>query len=84
MHTSFAAVLAFALAASLPAVAQTGTQPAPATTGTARPARGPEQSSVPTAAPPATPQQITGAQNQDPKIKQMNEGERAKVEKEGK
>jgi hypothetical protein len=51
----------------------------------ARPARGPqEQSSVPTAAPPATPTQTTGATNQPPVVKEMNVEEQKKVEKEGK
>jgi hypothetical protein len=56
----------------------------PATTAT-RPAKaGPEQTSVPNAAPPATTTQTTGATNQDPKIKEMNEDEKKKIEKEGK
>jgi hypothetical protein len=56
----------------------------PATTAT-RPAKaGPEQTSVPNAAPPATTTQTTGATNQDPKIKGMNEDEKKKIEKEGK
>lgn len=51
----------------------------------ARPARGPqEQGSVPTAAPPATPTQTTGATNQPPVVKEMNAQEHKKVEKEGK
>ena len=51
----------------------------------ARPARGPqEQTSVTTAAPPASTAQPTGATNQPPAVKQMNEEERKKVEKEGK
>ena len=50
-----------------------------------RPAKaGPEQTSVPNAAPPATTTQITGATNQDPKVKKMNDDESKKVEKEGK
>jgi hypothetical protein len=56
----------------------------PDTTAT-RPAKdGPEQTSVPNAAPPATTTQTTGATNQEPKIKQMNEEEKKKVETEGK
>jgi hypothetical protein len=56
----------------------------PDTTAT-RPAKeGPQQTSVPNAAPPATITQTTGASNQDPKIKAMNEEEKQKVEKEGK
>ncbi len=51
----------------------------------ARPARGPqEQSSVSTNAPPASTTQPTAATNQPPAVKQMNEDERRKVEKEGK
>ena len=51
----------------------------------ARPARGPqEQSSVSTNAPPATTTQPTGSTNQPAAVKQMNEEERKKVEKEGK
>jgi hypothetical protein len=56
----------------------------PDTTAT-RPAKaGPEQTSVPNAAPPATTTQTTGATNQDPKVKEMNEEEKKKIEKEGK
>ena len=51
----------------------------------ARPARGPQsETSVSTAAPPATVTQPTGATNQPPAVKQMNEEEKQKVEKEGK
>jgi hypothetical protein len=51
----------------------------------ARPARGPQsESSVSTNAPPATTTQPTGATNQPPVVKQMNEEEKQKVEKEGK
>jgi hypothetical protein len=51
----------------------------------ARPARGPQsESSVPTPAPPASTTQTTGATNQPPAVKQMNEEEKQKVEKEGK
>jgi len=51
----------------------------------ARPARGPQSdSSVSTNAPPATTTQPTGATNQPPLVKQMNEEEKQKVEKEGK
>jgi len=50
-----------------------------------RPAKaGPEQTSVPNAAPPATTTQTTGATNQDPKVKKMNDDESKKVETEGK
>jgi ABC-type phosphate/phosphonate transport system substrate-binding protein len=51
----------------------------------ARPARGPQsESSVTTGAPPASATQTTGATNQPPVVKQMNEEEKQKVEKEGK
>ena len=50
-----------------------------------RPAKtGPEQTSVPNASPPATTTQTTGATNQEPKVKEMNEEEKKKIEKEGK
>ena len=51
----------------------------------ARPSRGPQSdTSVSTAAPPASTTQPTGATNQPPVVKQMNEEEKQKVEKEGK
>ena len=51
----------------------------------ARPARGPQsETSVTTGAPPASTTQTTGATNQPPVVKQMNEEEKQKVEKEGK
>ena len=51
----------------------------------ARPARGPQsETSVSTNAPPASTTQTTGATNQPPAVKQMNEEEKQKVEKEGK
>jgi hypothetical protein len=54
-------------------------------TDATRPSKtGPEQTSVPNAAPPATTTQITGATNQEPKVKEMNEEEKKKIEKEGK
>jgi hypothetical protein len=50
-----------------------------------RPAKnGPEQTSIPNTAPPATAAQTTGATNQEPKVKEMNEDEKKKIEKEGK
>jgi hypothetical protein len=45
---------------------------------------GPEQTSIPNASPPATTTQTTGATNQEPKVKEMNEEEKKKIEKEGK
>ena len=54
-------------------------------TNAARPAKaGPEQTSVPNAAPPATTTQTTGASNQSPTVKKMNEDEKKKIETEGK
>ncbi len=61
--------------------AQTNSPSATAT----RPAKQPqEQSSVPNNAPPATTTQTTGEAPRDPTVKQMNEKEKAKVEREGK
>lgn len=77
---SFAAVMAM----SLSAAAQTGTPAGPGAAAAARPTRGPEQTSVPNAAPPASLDQATTAKNQDPTVKQMNESERKKVEVHGK
>ena len=45
---------------------------------------GPEQTSIPNASPPVTATQTTGASNEEPKIKEMNEEEKKKIEKEGK
>jgi hypothetical protein len=54
-------------------------------TNAARPAKsGPEQASVPNSNPPVTATQTTGATNQEPKVKAMNEDESKKIEKEGK
>jgi hypothetical protein len=75
MKTLFAAALTLLAA---PAFAQGGTAN--------RPAREPAgQTSLPNSAalPPSTTQ-ATGATHQDPVVKQMNEAEKAKVEKEGK
>jgi hypothetical protein len=56
----------------------------PDTTATRPATAGPQQTSVPNAAPPATTTQTTGATNQEPKVKEMNEEEKKKVETEGK
>jgi hypothetical protein len=56
----------------------------PPTTATRPAANGPDQSSTPSAAPPATRTETTGQSAQDPKIKEMNDRERSKVEREGK
>jgi cytoskeletal protein RodZ len=45
---------------------------------------GPEQTSVPNDAAPATTTQITGSTDQEPKVKEINEEEKKKIEKEGK
>jgi hypothetical protein len=45
---------------------------------------GPEQTSIPNTSPPATVGQTTGATDQEPKVKAMNEEEKKKIEKEGK
>ena len=50
-----------------------------------RPAKeGPDQTSVPNNAPPATATQTTGEANRDPTIKKMNEDEKQKVDTKGK
>lgn len=70
-----------ALAASL--VLSAGA--AMAQTDQARPGRGPaSEAAVPSAAPPATTSQTTGATKQDPVVKNMNEAEKGKVEEHGK
>ena len=56
----------------------------PPATATRPAAAGPDQSSVPNNAPPASRTQTTGQTNQDPTVKDMNERERSKVEREGK
>ncbi len=78
------ALLAFVAAGSPPVVAQTSTPTGPGVASQARPARGPEQTSVPSAAPAATTDQTTGARDQNPAVKQMNEAEKSKIEKFGK
>ena len=71
---------AFLLAAT-GAFAQSSTTP-PATAP--RPT-GPDQSSLPSAnAPPASTTQTTGQHNPDPKVREMNQKEKDKVEREGK
>jgi len=63
------------------ASAQTNSPP-PASAS--RPAKTPEQTSVPSNSPPATTTQTTGERNQDRTVKKMNEDEKKKVETEGK
>jgi hypothetical protein len=57
---------------------------APPATATRPSEKGPDQTSVPNAAPPASRTETTGQTPQDPKVKEMNERERSKVEREGK
>jgi hypothetical protein len=52
---------------------------------TTQPAKNPpEQSSMPSNAPPATTTQTMGETSRDPMVKKMNEDEKAKVETKGK
>lgn len=70
------------LLATAGAFAQSNTTPPP-TTAT-RPSA-PDQNSVPNAsAPPASTTQTTGQHNPDPKVREMNQKEKDKVEREGK
>ena len=75
MRTLLATALALL---AVPAFAQGGSA--------SRPAREPAgQTSLPNpAAPPPSTTQATGATHHDPVVKQMNEAEKAKVEKTGK
>jgi hypothetical protein len=78
------AALAASLLVSTSQYAAAQANPPPDATAT-RPAKTPpEQTSVPSASPPATTTQTTGQTNQDPKVKEMNEREKGKVEREGK
>ena len=71
---------AFLLTAS-GAFAQSNTAPPPTAT---RPTA-PDQNSLPNAnAPPPSTDQTTGQHNPDPKIREMNQKEKDKVEREGK
>ncbi|WP_407159764.1 hypothetical protein [Bradyrhizobium sp. STM 3557] len=76
-------ILAGAVSLATQAAAAENNTPPP-TTATRPAAGGPDQSSVPNAAPPATRTQTTGQSGQDPAVKEMNERERSKVEREGK
>ena len=72
---------AFLLTAAAGAFAQSNTTPP--TTAT-RPTA-PDQSSLPsTNAPPASTTQTTGQHNPDPKIREMNQKEKDKVDRQGK
>ena len=77
-------LLALAMLASFPVAAQTSTPTGPGAASQARPSRGPEQTSVPKAASPATTGQTTAAHDQNPTVRQMNQSERSKVETHGK
>lgn len=78
---SLGAVERLFLGSSVPsAYAQSNTSPP--TTAT-RPTA-PDQTSIPNNAPPASTTQTTGQASQDPKIKEMNEKEKGKVERQGK
>ncbi|WP_338828801.1 hypothetical protein [Bradyrhizobium sp. 27S5] len=69
------------LFATQTALAQTAAPPSTAT----RPAKVlPDQTSVPSNAPPATTGQATGEASRDPMIKKMNEDEKQKVDTKGK
>jgi hypothetical protein len=84
--TNFSKALAISLSGAFlltaaGAFAQNSTTPP--TTAT-RPS-GPDQNSLPNAnAPPASTTQTTGQHNPDPKIREMNQKEKDKVEREGK
>jgi len=77
------ALLGLIMGASLPAAAQTSTPTGPGAAAQARPARGPQETSTPNTAPPATTGQTT-AGNPNPAVQQMNQSERGKVEEHGK
>ncbi|MDP1529745.1 MAG: hypothetical protein Q8M05_10235 [Rhodoferax sp.] len=82
--TTLAALLSGVMVCNVqPAAAQAN--PPPDTTAT-RPAKttSPSQTSAPNDAAPATINQPTGATNQDPTVKKMNEDEKQKVDTKGK
>jgi hypothetical protein len=81
--TTLAALVASVLFSNIHAAAAQANPPASATA--TRPATTPpEQTSVPNTSPPATTTQTTGASDQDPTIKKMNEDEKQKVDTKGK
>lgn len=69
---------------AVPVLAQTSTPPGPGAAGSARPARGPEQNSLGSPAPPAGTTTTTANPNPSAPVQQMNEEARHKVEREGK
>jgi len=83
-----AALAILVLAAPLPCarhVEAQATSGAPTATTATRPEKKPaSQTSVPSAAPPATTKQTTGSTNQPSTVKTMNEDANAKANKEGK
>jgi len=81
---ALAAIFILAGATGFSAQAAAAENNTPPTTATRPAANGPDQSSVPNAAPPASRTETTGQSAQDPKIKEMNDRERSKVEREGK
>jgi hypothetical protein len=58
--------------------------PPPSATATRPATTSPAQTSAPNVSPPATTTQTTGAANQDPTVKKMNEDEKQKVDTKGK
>jgi hypothetical protein len=87
MSTTFKALAAVAILAGAVCFAPqhaAAEDKAPPATATRPSQNGPDQSSVPNAAPPASRTQTTGQTPPDPTIKEMNERERSKVEREGK
>jgi hypothetical protein len=73
---------ALLLVPALAAQAQTG---APQAATPVRPRGGPSsESSLPSAAPPASTTQTTGSTDQNPVVKGMNDAEKSKVEAKGK
>jgi hypothetical protein len=81
--TFLAALLPGLFLLSMQAVNAQSSSPPPATA--TRPAENmPGQTSVPNSSPPATRTQTTGQDNPDPKIKEMNDEAKRKVEREGK
>ena len=87
MSTTLKALAAVAISASVVCFATqhvTAEDKTPPSTATRPAANGPDQSSVPNAAPQATRTQTTGQTPPDPTVKEMNEKERGKVEREGK
>jgi uncharacterized protein YraI len=81
--TMLAALAASLLFSNIQQVAaQANAQPNATATGPAK--TPPDQTSMPNASPPATTTQTTGQSNQAPAVKEMNEKEKGKVEREGK